>query len=83
MFAIPVANYVHETQLTPGQRYDWAILDTFDMLSPEYDQPRTQHEMEDALRSAGVINLRRLDNPGLNIIGEKATLENSENGDQY
>jgi 2-polyprenyl-3-methyl-5-hydroxy-6-metoxy-1,4-benzoquinol methylase/uncharacterized protein YbaR (Trm112 family) len=83
MFAIPVANYVHEGQLTVKQRYDWAILDTFDMLSPQYDQPRTQPEMEDALKTAGVVNLRRLDNAGLNIIGEKAALENSKDADQY
>ena len=32
-FAIPVANYVHERQLSMAQRYRWAILDTFDMLA--------------------------------------------------
>ncbi|HKP35832.1 MAG TPA: methyltransferase domain-containing protein [Pyrinomonadaceae bacterium] len=80
MFTIPVANYVHEPQLTSKQRYDWAILDTFDMLSPEYDQPPSPREMVDELTSAGVINLRRLDNPGLNIIGEKAPVENLHAG---
>ena len=57
--------------LTPQQRYDWAILDTFDMLSPQYDQPRTQQEVEEALSAAGIINLQRLDNSVLNVIGEK------------
>ncbi len=71
MFAIPVANYVHERSLTAAQRYDWAILDTFDMLSPQYDQPRTQGEIEEALGSAGIVNLKRLDNSGVNVIGEK------------
>jgi hypothetical protein len=41
------------------------------MLSPQYDQPRTQQEIERALTSAGVKNLRRLDNSGANIVGEK------------
>ncbi len=72
MFAIPVANYVHEPALTRDQRYDWAILDTFDMLSPQYDQPRTQHEIEQALSEAGIVNLKRLDSSGLTIIGEKS-----------
>lgn len=72
MFAIPVANYVNEMALTRQQRYDWAILDTFDMLSPQYDQPRTQQEVEEALCGAGIINLQRLDNSVLNIIGEKS-----------
>ncbi|MGI8837269.1 MAG: class I SAM-dependent methyltransferase [Pyrinomonadaceae bacterium] len=71
MFAIPVANYVNERSMTREQRYDWAILDTFDMLSPRFDQPRTRQEVERALRSGGVIHLRRLDNSGVNIIGEK------------
>jgi SAM-dependent methyltransferase len=72
IFALPVANYVHEGALTPEQRYDWAILDTFDMLSPQYDQPRTQQEVEQALGSGGIVNLKRLDNAGLNVVGEKA-----------
>lgn len=70
-FAIPVANYVHERSLTPQQRYDWAILDTFDMLSPQYDQPRTQQEIEEALTAGGVGELKRLPNSGVNIVGVK------------
>jgi 2-polyprenyl-3-methyl-5-hydroxy-6-metoxy-1,4-benzoquinol methylase/uncharacterized protein YbaR (Trm112 family) len=70
-FTIPVANYVHEKSLSRQQRYDWAVLDTFDMLSPQYDQPRTQKEVEDALTSAGVVDLKRIPNPGLNIVGQK------------
>lgn len=70
-FAIPVANYVDERSLTPQQRYDWAILDTFDMLSPQYDQPRTQQEIEEALCAGGVVELKRLPNSGVNIVGVK------------
>src|SRR5262249_2658425 len=55
MFAIPVANYVDQPALTRRQRYDWAVLDTFDMLSPEYDLPRTQQEIEEALSNARVV----------------------------
>jgi SAM-dependent methyltransferase len=73
MFIIPVANYVHERSLNSKQRYDWAILDTFDMLSPQYDQPRTQQEVEDALVHAKVVGLKRLPNPGVNIVGIKAS----------
>lgn len=71
MFVIPVANYVHESNLTPKQRYDWAILDTFDMLSPQYDQPRTQREVEKALADGGVVEVKRLPNAGVNIVGAK------------
>jgi ubiquinone/menaquinone biosynthesis C-methylase UbiE/uncharacterized protein YbaR (Trm112 family) len=71
MFAIPVANYVHERSLTTRQRYDWAILDTFDMLSPQYDQPRTQQEVEEALSAAGVVEVKRLPGAGVSIVGVK------------
>jgi ubiquinone/menaquinone biosynthesis C-methylase UbiE/uncharacterized protein YbaR (Trm112 family) len=73
MFTIPVANYVHERALTKRQRYDWAILDTFDMLSPQYDQPRTQQEVESALAANGIVEIKRLPNYGLNIVGSKGT----------
>jgi len=71
MFTIPVANYVHERDLSVRDRYRWAVLDTFDMLSPRYDQPQTQNEVEAALQSGGVVNLKRLANPGVNVVGEK------------
>jgi SAM-dependent methyltransferase len=73
MFAIPVANYVDQPALTRQQRYDWAVLDTFDMLSPEYDLPRTQQEVEEALTRARVVEIKRLSNPGVNIVGIKAS----------
>jgi 2-polyprenyl-3-methyl-5-hydroxy-6-metoxy-1,4-benzoquinol methylase/uncharacterized protein YbaR (Trm112 family) len=71
MFTIPVANYTNERALTKQQRYDWAILDTFDMLSPQYDQPQTQQEVEEALSMEGVTDIKRLPNPGVNIVGRK------------
>lgn len=70
-FAIPVANYTNEAALTRRQRYDWAILDTFDMLSPQYDQPQTYSEANDALTHAGLVDVQRLSNPGLNVVGIK------------
>ena len=70
-FTIPVANYANERALTHRQRYDWAVLDTFDMLSPQYDQPQTFAEAERALTSAGIVKLRRLPNAGLNLVGVK------------
>lgn len=70
-FLIPVANYVQIPELSLRQRYEWAILDTFDMLSPQYDRPLTQAEGECALRTDGLVEIRRLDNPGLNLVGER------------
>jgi len=73
MFAIPVANYVDQTALSRQQRYEWAVLDTFDMLSPEDDLPRTQREVEEALTGAKIVEIKRLSNPGVNIVGVKAS----------
>jgi SAM-dependent methyltransferase len=71
MFAIPVANYTGERALSRRQRYQWAVLDTFDMLSPQYDQPQRQADVERALADSGVEEIKRLPNAGLNLVGRK------------
>ncbi len=68
-FVIPVANYVHTRGLTWRQRYEIAILDTFDRLAPAFDHPLTEDEVRRALESGGIEQLRRLPNPGVNVIG--------------
>jgi 2-polyprenyl-3-methyl-5-hydroxy-6-metoxy-1,4-benzoquinol methylase/uncharacterized protein YbaR (Trm112 family) len=70
-FIIPVANYVDERNLTIGQRYRWAIMDTFDMLAPEYDQPQTESAASTALERSGMTNIRRLGTPGLTLVATK------------
>ena len=40
MRLLPILQYEH-WGLTPNLNRDWAILDTFDMLSPTYDHPQT------------------------------------------
>lgn len=72
MFAIPVANYVHEKQLSRDQRYSWAILDTFDMLSPYFDQPQTELEATSALAANKIVDIHRLTDAGLNLKGRKS-----------
>ena len=71
MFVMPVANYTSERALSRRQRYDWAILDTFDMLSPQYDQPQTHADVERALAESGIEEIERLPNAGLNLVGCK------------
>ena len=62
-FVIPVANYVGANNRQPGlsarQRYQWAIMDTFDMLAPAFDSPQTEPEISGILRQAGVTNIAR------------------------
>jgi ubiquinone/menaquinone biosynthesis C-methylase UbiE/uncharacterized protein YbaR (Trm112 family) len=37
---VPVANYIDVLPLTQAQHLEWALLDTFDWLAPEYDNPQ-------------------------------------------
>ena len=39
---IPVANHFEGLPLSPQQLREWALLDTFDWLSPQYDQPQSE-----------------------------------------
>ena len=48
-FTIPVANYVEREDLTREERYEEAVLDTHDMLSPAFDSPMTWQEVERVL----------------------------------
>jgi 2-polyprenyl-3-methyl-5-hydroxy-6-metoxy-1,4-benzoquinol methylase/uncharacterized protein YbaR (Trm112 family) len=73
MFMIPIANYVNENALTRKQRYDWAILDTFDMLAPKFDQPQTEAEAENALSKNEIVGIERVPTPGLTLTGTKAS----------
>ncbi len=71
-FLLPIANYVDEPQLTRRQRYRWALLDTFDMLAPVYDTPQREKDLRRELAAGGIEGIRRLPNPGVNLVGEKA-----------
>jgi len=42
---VPVANYSGVYPLSEKQLQEWALLDTFDMLSPKYDKPQTAHDV--------------------------------------
>jgi SAM-dependent methyltransferase len=70
-FGIPVANYVRDPDLTLKQRYQWAVLDTFDMLSPRFDQPQRESDVCRVLQEEGIEAISRLGNPGLNVIGRR------------
>lgn len=71
-FGIPVANYVQDRRLTRQQRFEWALMDTFDMLAPAYDQPQRQADVERALEHAGIVSVERRATGGLNLVGRKA-----------
>ncbi|HJR05825.1 MAG TPA: methyltransferase domain-containing protein [Pyrinomonadaceae bacterium] len=72
-FAIPIANYVGEPELNVRQRYAWSLMDTFDMLAPQYDQPQTEPDVTAAMQSAGITDIRRTPIKGLALVGRKVS----------
>jgi SAM-dependent methyltransferase len=42
---LPISNYEGVHPLTPEQVREWAVLDTFDMLSPAHDHPQTPRSL--------------------------------------
>jgi SAM-dependent methyltransferase len=51
---LPVANYDGMYGLNRRQLKEWAVLDTFDMLAPEYDQPQTPRALHRWTHEAGL-----------------------------
>ena len=51
--AIPVADYTGVYDLDQTQLKEWAVLDTFDWLSPEYDQPQHRADVARWIAASG------------------------------
>jgi 2-polyprenyl-3-methyl-5-hydroxy-6-metoxy-1,4-benzoquinol methylase len=51
---IPIANYTGLLPLNKKQHLEWSILDTFDWLSPEFDNPQTPKTISNLMRFTGV-----------------------------
>jgi SAM-dependent methyltransferase len=57
---VPVANYVGELPLDERQQLEWSLLDTFDWLSPAYDNPQDAATVRRWLERAGLTNIEVL-----------------------
>jgi ubiquinone/menaquinone biosynthesis C-methylase UbiE/uncharacterized protein YbaR (Trm112 family) len=57
---IPVANWSDELPLSKSQLKEWALLDTFDWLSPEYDNPQSQSTVSSWMEQAKFIEIEVL-----------------------
>ena len=51
---MPIANYDGLYGLSRQQVHEWAVLDTFDMLAPTYDNPQTPRALAQWTRRAGL-----------------------------
>jgi len=70
---IPHANYTKRfPELSRAQTIEWAILDTFDMLSPAFDKPQRMEDLAKWFKEEDldILNCGRGDN-GLVAVGRK------------
>lgn len=58
--AVPVADYAGVYPLDDRLLYEWAVLDTFDMLSPRYDSPQTAQALREWFEEAGMVDVEVL-----------------------
>jgi SAM-dependent methyltransferase len=54
LWRLLIADYSGRLALSEAQLREWAVLDTFDMLSPVYDDPQTVEAVEEWFRKAGL-----------------------------
>jgi hypothetical protein len=57
---VPVANYEGVYPLDASQLDEWALLDTFDWLSPTYDSPQTANALRRWLEEEGFVDIEVL-----------------------
>ena len=69
---LPISNYKGIYKLSNQQHYEWALLDTYDMLAPTYDNPQTKKDvikwMKDcAMKKVACLHAGHLVVRGINI----------------
>ena len=57
---VPVANDEGTLPLTPTQLREWSLLDTFDWLAPEYDNPQSESTARQWMVQAGLEQIEVL-----------------------
>ena len=68
---VPFANYKGIYPLNNTQLLEWGILDTFDMLSPTYDEPQSQRTLINWLVDRGFEDISSTNSTLLAAIGTK------------
>jgi len=54
---VPVADYTGRYPLSDHQLKEWALLDTFDMLAPTYDNPQSAQTVQRWFEEAGLLDI--------------------------
>jgi SAM-dependent methyltransferase len=71
---IPVANYRGQLPLSDAALEEWAVLDTFDWLSPAYDQPQTAATLRQWFDESALTGVEVFASDHLTARGRKAAL---------
>jgi SAM-dependent methyltransferase len=77
---VPVANWRKNIQLPNEEMYrEWAVLDTFDWLSPAYETPQSRKSLDKAFQGLPLTDLEITRSRGLFVVrGKKAQLPRGE-----
>ncbi len=70
--AVPVANYYRELPLSDRQHREWSLLDTFDWLAPEYDDPQTAATAQQWMQQSDLQSIEVLKAGHLVARGQRA-----------
>ena len=57
---VPKSNCEYEFPFNYKQLKEWALLDTFDWLAPEYDNPQTKQTVTSWINQSGLIDTKVL-----------------------
>lgn len=58
-YAVPVANHAPDyAHLSREQIREWAVLNTYDMFGPAYDQPQSAKTLAEWFREAGLREVK-------------------------
>jgi len=72
----------HLEGLSLREQWEWTLLDILDWYSPAYEIRQTEEAVFDALREAGVTDIGRTAARGLAIVGRRAAVASSSNGQE-
>jgi 2-polyprenyl-3-methyl-5-hydroxy-6-metoxy-1,4-benzoquinol methylase len=68
---LPISNYNGIYKLSNQQQYEWALLDTYDMLAPTYDNPQTKKDVIEWMKDSSMKKIECLHAGHLVVRGVK------------
>jgi len=73
-FFLPYAARHKERRRSLREQWRYSVQDTYDWYGPKYDRPQSEHEVVEAMKACGFVNVRRLATRGMAIIADRPVL---------